>query len=165
MRRNSGAAAAFLTAVMPAVIMMCLIFWFSARPADQSSRQSGVIVRAIVSTVDHISGLTDSEKQHLSEKLEWPVRKAAHMTEYGVLALCFFWALYSYGIRWGRLLSLLLAALYACTDEFHQTFVPGRDGSPRDVFIDTAGAAVFLTVLWIIQRAAGSRRSKTDDGR
>lgn len=165
MRKNSGTAAAFLTAVMPAVIMMCLIFWFSARPADQSSRQSGIIVKAIVGVVDQVSELSDSERQALSEKLEWPVRKAAHMTEYGVLALCFYWALYSYRIRWGRITALILTGIYACTDEFHQTFVPGRSGSPRDVFIDTAGAAVFLAVLWIIQRASGRRRSNTDDGR
>jgi hypothetical protein len=38
--------------------------------------------------------------------------------------------------------SLAFCALYAATDEWHQTFVPGRDGCVRDVIIDIAGAMI-----------------------
>ena len=43
--------------------------------------------------------------------------------------------------------ALLLASAYAVTDEFHQTFVPGRHGTPVDWAIDTAGALLGLALL------------------
>ena len=50
------------------------------------------------------------------------------------------------------LLALALAALYAASDEIHQTFVPSRQGSVWDVLLDTAGAAFGLLCLWTIGR-------------
>jgi VanZ family protein len=44
-------------------------------------------------------------------------------------------------LRKAALVALLIASLYAATDELHQTFVKGRKGSPVDWAIDTAGAA------------------------
>jgi len=69
------------------------------------------------------------------------LRKLAHMTEYAVLALLLLRATRSYA--W----ALALAVGYACTDEFHQTFVRGRHGTPVDVAIDAAGALIGL-LLW-----------------
>jgi len=45
----------------------------------------------------------------------------------------------------------LLSFLYACSDEFHQTFVPGRAGQFKDVLIDTAGALIGLIVVTLIR--------------
>jgi VanZ family protein len=70
-------------------------------------------------------------------------RKAVHFAEYALL--CFLW--------WRLLVTttsppraavwaFLLASGYAVTDEFHQTFVDGRHGSPLDWAIDAAGAGV-----------------------
>ena len=69
------------------------------------------------------------------------LRKLAHMAEYAVLALLLLRATGSYAWGFG------LAVAYACTDEFHQTFVRGRHGSPVDVGIDAVGALVGLA-LW-----------------
>jgi VanZ family protein len=54
-------------------------------------------------------------------------------------------------------LALGLAAFYACTDEFHQTFVPSRQGSAWDVLLDTGGASLGLLLLW----AGGRCRKRT----
>ena len=47
--------------------------------------------------------------------------------------------------------SILLCIIYACSDEFHQTFIQGRSGEIRDVIIDTLGAltGVLVTILVI----------------
>ena len=66
------------------------------------------------------------------------LRKCAHATEYAVLAALIFRALER---RWA---ALALAVVYSASDEFHQTFVRGRHGSPYDVLIDAAGAAIGL---------------------
>jgi VanZ family protein len=47
---------------------------------------------------------------------------------------------------------LAIVALYAASDEFHQRFVPTREASVVDVFIDTSGAALALIFIWIVGR-------------
>ena len=42
--------------------------------------------------------------------------------------------------------------LYACTDEFHQTFVDGRNGTPVDVCIDAIGMAIARAIALIYAR-------------
>ena len=44
---------------------------------------------------------------------------------------------------------MLAAFLYACSDEFHQSFVPGRGPAFKDVMIDSTGALVGLTIIYI----------------
>jgi VanZ family protein len=71
---------------------------------------------------------------------DYVLRKAAHTAEYALLGWLLLRAVRS------APLALALASLYAVTDEFHQTFVTGRHGSPVDWLIDTAGAAVGIAV-------------------
>jgi VanZ family protein len=70
-------------------------------------------------------------------------RKLIHFAEYALL--CFLWWRPLATLtdpRRAALLAFLVASGYAVTDEFHQTFVEGRHGSPLDWAIDSAGAAV-----------------------
>ena len=104
----------------PPVALMALIFAFSAMPSD------------------------------VEQRAWWDValRKGIHFGEYAVLCALWFRALRS---RWARDRALAAAVgicvLYAMTDEFHQSFVDGRIGSPRDVLIDTAGALTAAALL------------------
>ena len=75
------------------------------------------------------------------------IKKGAHAIGYGLLALSYLRAL------GGRkyLLAWFLAVLYSATDEFHQSFVPGRSASIIDVLVfDNIGAALalFLHAAW-----------------
>jgi VanZ family protein len=90
---------------------------------------------------------------------DYVLRKCAHMTEYAVLAVLLRRAL-------GRdAPALLLASAYAVTDEFHQTFVRGRHGSPVDWAIDTAGALAGLLLLaWARARREAARGGTTTIG-
>lgn len=136
-----------------AVFWMILIFMFSAQPADESSEISGRVSYRIVSGLDRVLQMEKSrgELELAAEKIEFPVRKMAHMCEYAVLSLLFLALFYTGDAGEGsRLLgrqyvySFLLTAVYAATDEFHQLFVPGRAGRVLDVFTDSAGALIAL---------------------
>ena len=81
------------------------------------------------------------------------IKKSGHFIIFGVLA-----ALYLYALK-GRKslletpgtlfrLSLFLVLLYSLSDEYHQSFTPGRHPSGKDVFIDVSGALAILVILY-----------------
>jgi len=74
------------------------------------------------------------------------LRKLAHTAEYAVLGALLVRATGRAGLAVG------LGTLYAVSDELHQTFVPGRMGSPVDVAIDAVGVACGV-LLWQSIRA------------
>ena len=85
-------------------------------------------------------------------------RKLGHITGYALLTALWAWALGGI-VRRPVLIAVLIAFAYACTDEFHQTFVSGRTGTPIDVGIDAIGMALAAFLI-------GKRRpSPADRGR
>lgn len=78
------------------------------------------------------------------------VKKTAHAFGYGLLALSYLYAMpkRNYPLAW------FLAILYSATDEFHQSFVPGRHPAITDVLVfDNLGAMVGLLIYyWFIQK-------------
>ena len=80
---------------------------------------------------------------------------SAHFAEYAVLAALLWLALRATPAlaRYAAPLAVTIAVLYAVTDEFHQSFVPGRYPDVRDVLVDTAGALVAVLLLrWRLAR-------------
>jgi VanZ family protein len=85
------------------------------------------------------------------------VRKNAHVTEYGILALVYLRAFRGdfdsvWRFLWARR-ALAACIAVAATDEFHQSFVASRGSSLWDVALDTAGATLCLTLAWIYLRS------------
>ena len=108
----------------PPLVLMAVIFFFSAQP----SLDSGLGV------IDLIG------------------RKLIHFSEYALLALLWWRALRTrLDGRTAALAALAVTSLYAASDEFHQSFVDGRNGSPIDWAIDSAGAG--LAMLWATRPA------------
>jgi VanZ family protein len=70
------------------------------------------------------------------------LRKLAHVTEYLILTLLLVRALRRAGAAPAVPIAILAALVYASSDEWHQSFVPGRTATPRDVAIDAAGIAL-----------------------
>lgn len=140
------------------------IFCFSAQPADDSSKTSDGVTMLLLNWSDQLTpgDMTQQEKLELCEKLSYPVRKTAHITEYAVFYLTLLFALHNWQVRGSRLptTALCMTFLYACTDEFHQLFVPGRSGAFTDVLIDSSGAAV-LTVCLILWARRGRNKMRT----
>ncbi len=104
------------------IALMGVIFWFSAQPAG-GDHAWWVIV----------------------------VRKLGHVSGYALLTCGWWWALRGV-VRRPLLWAVGISLIYACTDEFHQTFVRGREGTPRDVLIDAVGMAIAALLI-------GMRRS------
>ena len=131
-----------------AIIWMLVIFVFSAQKSEESTKLSNGAGRYVVTTVNEVmdKGWDEEKVEEYALAIDHPVRKLAHATEYAILALLWFGALGS------KLQAVEIAFLYACTDEFHQLFVPGRAGLFTDVLIDTSGAAVALLFVWLVCR-------------
>jgi VanZ family protein len=99
---------------------------------------------------------------HLDEaridRLHLMVRKAGHVTEYAILAILLARATLAIAqIRRGWFgISLAVLAAVAASDEFHQTFVPGRNGNAGDVLLDIAAGATALAII-ALWRWTGTR--------
>jgi VanZ family protein len=107
------------------VALMALIFFFSAQPDLNSG----------LGTVDFV------------------LRKLVHISEYALLCLLWWRALRTVmPTRSAVFAALAITIGYSCTDEFHQTFVHGRHGTPVDVMIDAIGSVSVAVALLRRQR-------------
>lgn len=134
------------------VLIMVLIFYFSSQDGTKSDTQSLFFVKMLLS--------------YLPENLgNFIIRKGAHFTIYAALGFCLYQSCFQWTKSMGlgsSLISLLIAFLYACSDEWHQTFIAGRSGALKDVLLDSlgAGCGIVISVLllfWIIK----NRRKKS----
>jgi VanZ family protein len=103
--------------VLAPLALMAVIFYFSAQPAGEHHAWWVIIFR-----------------------------KLGHVTGYALLTALWAWALRGV-VRRPVLWAVLISLAYACTDEFHQTFVHGREGTPRDVGIDAIGMAIAALLI------------------
>jgi VanZ family protein len=77
------------------------------------------------------------------------IKKSAHVIEYGVLAIALYRALkQTKDSRLAGIYTLIFCMLYAMSDEFHQSFTPGRDPTVRDIIFDTIGASLAILFIW-----------------
>ncbi|MEG2513560.1 MAG: VanZ family protein [Acetivibrio sp.] len=79
---------------IPTILIMSAIFSFSHQPSNESGKLSGGISYQIVSLVNNITHQNWSKEicQIKAEKIEHPIRKAAHMMEYGILCISVLFA-------------------------------------------------------------------------
>lgn len=80
---------------------------------------------------------------HVSENqlVDFLAHKAVHLFEYGVLSFLFLRASDSV------IIAFFLAFLFGVSDEYHQVFVPGREGRLKDLLVDSLGAALALGLI------------------
>ena len=139
---------------LPAILLMYMIFSFSAQDGTTSASLSYQVSYKIVEVGGEVLGadLQPWELDQLATRFHVPVRKLAHMTEYFLLAIAVAFPLYVYGLR-GILLLITAGAIcvaFACGDEYHQAFVDGRGPSKRDVLIDSIGVFFGIVLVRII---------------
>jgi VanZ family protein len=80
--------------------------------------------------------------------VDFIIKKTGHITEYGILAFLIWRALAKGDSPSPLVKAFLLSLLYAASDEYHQSFVPGRDGNLFDVCVDAIGALMALIFVW-----------------
>ncbi len=141
--------------ILLVLIIMFTIFKFSSeRDTVSTNRSDGIIIR----TCEFFLGrqLNDKEKEIYLEKYVVYVRKTAHFTLYFLLGLAYISLLKEFNLDDKKLLiyTIIFVFMYACSDECHQLFVPGRSGEIKDVLIDTTGGIVssFIYTVFRIRR-------------
>jgi VanZ family protein len=136
----------FLRYWLPILLWMAIIFAGSTdlMSAEHTSRIIVPLLRWFFPSISPITLI----------RAEFFVRKAAHVSEYAVLAVLFYRAFVHTILQSRRALSaglvLFSCAAYAASDEFHQSFVPSRTASLRDVMIDLCGATLAVLLYWSI---------------
>lgn len=139
---------------VPALLMMYMIFSFSAQDGTTSANLSYKVSYKAVSIADRALDLelTDKQVARCIRKIHFYVRKLAHFTEYFLLAVTVAIPLYVYRIRgiWLIITGGILCVGFAALDELHQYFVSGRSCSVRDVIIDSCGSLIGILVVRIL---------------
>ncbi len=162
------------TAILTCLILLTLlwmgvIFWFSAQVADKSSSMSGSLLNSLLAAIiPHWEKRTAAEQQSIFDGLHTIFRKCGHLSEYAILGGLLAATARQFRINISKsrqavtkeviILPAFCALLYACSDELHQHFVPGRSCELRDICIDFVGA---LLGILLLTAAALLRRRKT----
>ncbi|WP_270406259.1 VanZ family protein [Paenibacillus timonensis] len=157
---------------LPAIAMMAILFGFSSQSYQEQSLVPEIEKNTSDQSIaDWFGGIRFSYGDYEisvdsvggASFIEFFIRKAAHFGSYALLAALLVYALSGNAWATGRrryVYAILIAFLYACTDELHQSFTPGRTAMVQDVVLDTIGAAcgASFTILLNRWRGAGRRR-------
>ncbi len=136
-----------------AVLWAGFIFSMSNETAPESSKRSAGLAEIILTAVHPgFADLPEAVRKSQVQSFDHILRKAAHFTAYALLGgLICLNSLSFCASRGAHLLrSLLIAALYAASDEFHQSFVPGRGPAVSDVLLDAFGALCGILFILLI---------------
>lgn len=148
----------FILRCVPAVLCMLMIFVLSSHTAAESSEVSGGLIASIAERLHPgFEEMSEAHQMQYIENWQFAVRKTAHFSIYALLGLLLSWPVSTImDRRYVFAHSLLIAGLYAVSDEIHQYFVPGRSCEIRDMVIDFSGAvlgcAAYLLIRKIIQK-------------
>ncbi len=133
---------------LPPLLWMAVMFWLSTDTF--AAEHTGEVLWHVVS---RLAPQVTYEQYRLLHLL---TRKAAHLTEYAILAClllraCRAGAADAWHWRWATR-SLVLVAIHAGLDEYHQAYTQSRTGSAADSVLDMAGGLVALALLWLSRR-------------
>jgi len=118
----------------------------SGKPGEESHQDSVKVVSAI--SKNENSSISINNKKIYLDTI---ARKNAHAFEYTVLAFLLSASFFSFDKR-GRgiiIYILFICLFYAVTDEFHQSFVPGRSSRASDVLIDFGGSIIGMLLFYL----------------
>lgn len=136
-------------------LLIWLAFISLASTGEFSAANTSALVRPLLRWL-----FPSLSEAHLAT-VHFLTRKAAHFTEYAVLAIlarrAFITSSHVFVKRLWFQLGLLLIVIYALLDEFHQSFVPSRTASVYDSAIDVGGGLMVLLIFKFYDRASRGR--------
>lgn len=140
--------------------IMIAIFMFSGQNGEQSVDMSNSFLVTIIGRI-----LEKILPPLTGNGFEADIREYAHMFEFGCLGISMS-LLCREIIRKRRWLAFVVSELgcflYACTDEFHQTFVPGRVGTFADVGVDAVGFTIAVILVAIVEASVHIKQKCPD---
>ena len=150
------------------IAIMLTIFGFSSQNYTSTMKTSDTIVKPIENAVKKdSSNFQDTEtenkyKKKLENKLDKAVRKSAHMTLFGLLAvfLYLFFKSLNFSDADAIILTLVVCGIYGGSDEWHQKFVKGRTSQFVDVCVDEMGAVISMTIVRILSKYNTGKKRK-----
>ena len=114
---------------------------------------------AYAALIYYISSMTHANPPSLG--LSWE-DKIYHCGEYALFSFFTYIALKYYSSGWVKkhifVLVVLIACLFAATDEFHQMYVPGRSATLSDMFSDWLGAILTQLAIWMFLKLKRPKR-------
>ena len=150
-----------------AVVWCVVIFLFSAENGEQSSGTSGRVCRAVAQMViGDFEEMSDTAQLEIIESMQFYVRKTAHFCAYALLSFFIAMALRRKKPLARGVLSVGLSAAYAISDELHQAVVSDRNGSFKDVVLDTSGTVAGFFAAWavLVLILAFQKKSRKNNG-
>ncbi len=134
------------------IITFFYIFNFSSQDSEKSGNLSRTITVSVTKNIKKIQELDYNKKNDVLNTIEKVIRKLAHFSEYTFLGILLMSLMSTYNLKQTNkfIISIGIGFLYACSDEFHQLFVPGRTAKFTDVLIDTSGVIVGSIIIFIL---------------
>lgn len=131
-------------------LFIWMVFIYCASTDAGSADHTRPLVQSILGRM--LPSLAQRLSPDLIDRVDWSIRKAAHIAEYSLLTILVYRA-----VAFGRtafhnrnvVLPFLIGLAYAASDEFHQSFIPSRGAAAADVTFDTFGVTIgLLLCLW-----------------
>lgn len=148
------------------ITVMGLIFYFSNQIADTSEDLSKGIIYDIVNKFNLAQGKTQNQKEELILQLNKIERKIAHYTIYTLLGIMLFLLIINIKKENKKaiIITIIIGAIYATTDEIHQIFIDGRTALITDVMLDTLGVTtgefISMLIIGIYNKIKGNKEIK-----
>lgn len=138
------------------IVWLVIIFIFSCENGENSKSTSISVTDSGVNIANKITGnkISSLFEKKLTKDYLGIIRKSAHFIEYFILGIICFLLFRQYGFTDSKciLFSFLICFVYACSDEIHQLFVPGRTSRVFDVFIDSLGSFTGIMFLQLVMK-------------
>ena len=130
-----------------------LIFYLSSQSMTASQKSGKMILEWILHLIKpDLNQLSPQAYTRMINIAQYRYRKIAHFLEFAALGLLLCWLFQALRWRCPRLLAWTATALYAISDEWHQSFQKTRTASWRDVGIDCAGALAGVLICYAVTR-------------
>ena len=154
-----------IATLIPVLLVMVMIFCFSAQNGQDSGQVSGRITRFVLGMfVPDFDTWTAEMQAEVCSTVGLVVRKLGHFTEFFLLGFTLMLHIDAIGKKITLKLPWLIAwgvgTLYAVTDELHQGFVGGRHPAIMDVCIDSSGVVAGVLIIMLILRQIRRRTAQ-----